>query len=96
MKANKARAKKAVSGKDAGYNGPEDGDNKRAVASSKAGNGNVRAISVKARPGKFKHCIAVKAMVKDKVMDSSEWMKVPCVPIHAITRAPTFVQRTQR
>ena len=44
----------AVSGKDAGYDDPEDDDNKGAVTSSKAGTGIAKAIIVKASPGKFK------------------------------------------
>ena len=37
VKANKARATKAVSGNDAGYNDLEDGNNKEAITSSEAG-----------------------------------------------------------
>ena len=66
MKANKARATKAVSSKDAGYDELEDANNKGAVTSSKAGNGIARAIIAKTSPGKFKHCITVKAAVKDE------------------------------
>ena len=54
MKANKVRVMKAVSGNDAGYDDPEDGDNKGAVTSSKAGTGMARAMIVKASSGKFK------------------------------------------
>ena len=56
MKAYKARVMQAVSGKDAGYDDPEDDDNKGAVTSSKAGTGIAKAIIVKASPGKFKRC----------------------------------------
>ena len=37
VKANKARATKAVSGNDAGYDDLEDGNNKEAITSSEAG-----------------------------------------------------------
>ena len=55
MKANKARATKAVSCKDARYKDLEDGNNKGAVASSKAGTGITRVVIVKASPEKFEH-----------------------------------------
>jgi hypothetical protein len=35
VKANKARATKAVSAKDAGYDDPKDGNNKEAITGSK-------------------------------------------------------------
>ncbi len=62
----KVMATKAVSGKDAGCNDPEDGTIKEAITSSKG-------VSL----GKFGHCIAVKAVVKvkDEVTNSSKWMK---------------------
>ena len=66
---------KVVSGKDARYDDPEDGSNKGAIASSKAGNGVARAIIMKASPGKFECCVAVKAVVKDEVTDGGEQMK---------------------
>ena len=77
MKANKAGATKAVSVKDAGYNDPEDGNNKEANTSSKASDGVARTAIVKASLDKFGRCIAVKATVKvkDEVTDSSEQMK---------------------
>ena len=96
MKANKARATKAVSSKDAGYDDPEDGNNKGAVASSKADNGVVRAIIVKASPGKFELCITVLAVVEDKVTDGGERVKgALCTSTHNHT-GPRFVQTTQQ
>ena len=76
VKANKARVTKAVSVKDAGYDDPEDGNNKEAITSSKAGDGIARAAIVKASLGKFGHCVTFKAAVKvkDKVTDGSKQM----------------------
>ena len=77
MKANKERATKAVSTKDAGYDDPKDGNNKEAITGSKAGDDFARAAIVKASPGKLGCRIAVKAAVKvkDKVTDGSKQMK---------------------
>ena len=69
------RATKTVSDKDTGYDDPEDDDNKGAVASSKAGNGAVRAIIVKASPGKFECQVTVMAAVEDEVANGGEQMK---------------------
>ena len=76
-KANKARATKALSIKDARYDGLEDGNNKEAITSSKAGDGIARAAIVNASLGKFGHCVMFKAAVKvkDKVTDGSKQMK---------------------
>ena len=75
-KANKARATKALSVKDARYDGLEDGNNKEAITSSKAGDGIARAAIVNASLGKFGHCVTFKAAVKvkDKVTDGSKQM----------------------
>ena len=51
-KANKPRATKATSVTDDGYDDPEDGDNKEAITSSKAGDGVAKAAMVKASTGK--------------------------------------------
>ena len=64
VKANKARVTKAVSVKDAGYDDPEDGNNKEAITSSKAGDGIARAAIVKASLGKFGHCVVVRPWSK--------------------------------
>ncbi len=69
MKANKARATKAVSGKDAGYDDLGGRQTRGAIVSSKAGNNIARRIIVKASLEKFEHLIAAKAAVKDKVKD---------------------------
>ncbi len=63
-----------MSGKDARYNDPEDGNNKEAITSSKAGDDVGRATIVKASPGKFGPHVVVKAAVKvkDKITDSIE------------------------
>ena len=77
MKAKQARVTKTVSGKDAGYNEPEDGNIKEAITSSKAGDGVARVAIVKVSLGKFGRPIAVKALVKvkEEITNGSKQMK---------------------